>query len=376
MTAAPVPLQTPLHREHVAAGAAMTVFGGWQLPLRFGSELAEHRAVRERAGLFDLSHMAQLEVSGPGAGAALDHALVSRCSTLRPGRARYTMLVDADGGVLDDLIVYRLAEHSYLVVANAGNRITVLDELTGRSGPGTAVEDRTEHRVLLALQGPAAAGVLAPLTDVDLAALRPYAVAAGDVAGVPALVARTGYTGEDGFEISAPAHAAAGLWGALTLAGAEAGVVPCGLAARDTLRLEAGMPLYGHELSRAVTPYDAGLGRVVALDHDFVGRDALARRVEREGDRVLVGLRGEGRRAARAGSAVLVGDTPVGEVTSGALAPTLGHPVALAYVPPQHAAPGSTLDVDVRGHRLAMEVTALPFYRRPAPTAAPTKEEP
>lgn len=362
----PGPHRTALYPEHVDAGATMTTFGGWAMPLRYGSELDEHRTVRERAGLFDLSHMGQIEVSGPGAAASLDRALVSRCSALTVGRAKYTMMVAEDGGVLDDLVVYRLAQDDFLVVANAANRLTVLDQLTARPGtPGVAVEDRTEHRVLLALQGPAAPAVLAPLADVDLTALRYYAAAPATVVGTPVLLARTGYTGEDGFELSAPASAGVSLWRALALAGVDAGVAPCGLAARDSLRLEAGMPLYGHELTRDVTPYDAGLGRIVDLDHDFVGRAALAERADRPAERVLVGLRGQGRRAARPGSTVLDGGAPVGEITSGMLSPTLGHPIALAYVPARLAAPGTAVTVDVRGQGLPMSVTALPFYRRP-----------
>lgn len=358
-------LHTPLHPVHRDAGASTTPFAGWEMPLRYTSDLAEHAAVRERAGLFDLSHMGQIEVSGPRAADALDHALVSRSSTLAVGRARYTMMVAPDGGVLDDLIVYRLAETEFLVVANAANRTVVLDELTVRSGDQVHVADRTEARALVALQGPASTEVLQRVTDADLGALRYYASAPAQVAGVPVLLARTGYTGEVGFELSVPAASAVDLWTALLEAGAGAGVVPCGLACRDTLRLEAGMPLYGHELSRDVTPYEAGLGRVVDLEHDFVGRDALAERAENPTGTTLVGLAGEGRRAARAGSSVLDGDGEVGTVTSGVLSPTLGHPVAMALVDGGRAAVGTTLEVDVRGRRQPMTVVDLPFYRRP-----------
>ncbi|GAA4286110.1 glycine cleavage system aminomethyltransferase GcvT [Georgenia daeguensis] len=358
-------LRTPLYAVHRDAGAAMTPFAGWEMPLRYTSDLAEHAAVRERAGLFDLSHMAQIEVSGPGAADALDHALVSRSSTLAVGRARYTMMVAPDGGVVDDLIVYRLAETEFLVVANAANRTVVLDELTVRSGADVHVADRTEARALVALQGPVSTEVLAGLTDTDLAALRYYASVRAEVAGVPVLLARTGYTGEVGFELSVPAASAVPLWSALLEAGAGSGVVPCGLACRDTLRLEAGMPLYGHELSRDVTPYEANLGRVVDLEHDFVGKDALADRAQHPSGTVLVGLAGEGRRAARAGSTVLDGDGAIGAVTSGVLSPTLGHPVAMALVDRDRAAVGTRLEVDVRGRRQPVTVVDLPFYRRP-----------
>ncbi|TDE88947.1 glycine cleavage system aminomethyltransferase GcvT [Occultella glacieicola] len=351
----------------------MTDFAGWQMPLRFAGDLAEHAAVRERAGLFDLSHMAQLEVSGPESAVALDSALVSAASRLKVGRARYTMITAADGGILDDLIVYRLDEEEFLVIANAANRITVLDELAVRSqGRRVAVVDRTPHRALIAIQGPAAAGILTPLVDVDLGELKYYAsVAASFDRTVPTLVARTGYTGEDGFELAVPATAATDVWARLLGAGAEAGIQPCGLASRDSLRLEAGMPLYGQELTAALTPYEVGLGRVVHLDHDFVGRDALAERAEHPTGARLIGLRGEGRRAARAGSEVRTGGATIGTVTSGVLSPTLGYPVAMALVTPaaeEDVAVGATLDVDVRGKVQEMTVVELPFYRRPAAT--------
>lgn len=359
-------LLTPLHAEHVAAGATLTSFAGWRMPLRYGGDLAEHHAVRTAAGLFDLSHMGQIEVTGPDAAAALDRALVSAPSRLADGRARYTVVVDEDGGILDDLIVYRFAADDFLVVANAANRITVLDALTVRSeGLQTSVVDRTPHRALVAVQGPRAAEILQPLVDVDLAGLRYYASAHGRVEGVPVMLARTGYTGEDGFELAVPADGAVTVWRQLLEAGEPAGLVPAGLAARDTLRLEAGMALYGNELTTATTPYEVGLGRVVQLDHDFVGRDALAARAEQPSGVHLVGLAGTGRRAARAGSTVLRDGEAIGAVTSGVLSPTLGHPVAIARV----SAPtevGEVLDVDVRGTSQPMTVVELPFYTRPA----------
>lgn len=360
-------LTTPLHAEHVAAGATLTSFAGWQMPLRYAGDLAEHHAVRQHAGLFDLSHMAQIEVTGPDAGAALDGALVNIPSSMADGRARYTVIVAEGGGIIDDLIVYRFGSDDYLVIANAANRVTVLDELTRRSeGRQCAVVDRTPHRALIAVQGPRAAEILAPLVDVDLTALRYYASARGSIEGVPTLVARTGYTGEDGFELAVPAEGAAGLWRLLLKAGGPVGLVPAGLASRDTLRLEAGMPLYGHELTRDTTPYEVGLGRLVKLDHEFVGRDALAERSASPTGTHLVGLAGSGRRAARAGSAVLDdAGTEIGIVTSGVLSPTLGHPIAMAHVNVPTTA-GDRLDVDVRGTRQPMTVTELPFYRRPA----------
>lgn len=357
-------LLTPLHAEHVAAGATLTSFAGWQMPLRFTGDLAEHHAVRRAAGLFDLSHMAQIEVTGPDAAAALDRSLASAPSRLKDGRARYTVIADEHGGILDDLIVYRFAEDDFLVIANAANRVTVLDALALRSeGLQASVVDRTPHRALIAVQGPRSAEILQPLIDVDLDGLRYYASAHGRVDGVPALLARTGYTGEDGFELAVPAEGAVAVWQRLLEAGEPAGLVPAGLAARDTLRLEAGMPLYGNELSRETTPYEVGLGRIVQLDHEFVGRDALAARAENPTGGHLIGLTGAGRRAARAGCTILSEGSEIGSITSGVLSPTLGHPIAMAQVRVPTEV-GATLDVDVRGTLQQMTVAELPFYKR------------
>jgi len=356
---------TALRTVHEALGATLVPFAGWLMPLRYTSDIAEHQAVRNAAGLFDLSHMAQVEVSGPDSSAFLDHALVGVYSVMRVGKAKYSMITDSQGRVLDDLIVYRIAPQEYLVIANAANRERVVDALTLRTkGFGAQVIDHTTSRAMIALQGPRAAEILAAVCDADLTGLGYYAIVSATVAGTPALVARTGYTGEDGFEVIVAAAAAANVWAALGAAGAERGLIPCGLAARDTLRLEAGMPLYGHELSEAITPYEAGLGRVVNLDHDFVGRDSLAAAAERPPARLLVGLVGEGRRAARAGSAVLAAGETVGEVTSGVLSPTLGVPIALALVNPTVAEVGTEVLVDVRGRTQPMAVVSLPFYSR------------
>ncbi|MBA5223325.1 glycine cleavage system aminomethyltransferase GcvT [Streptomyces griseoaurantiacus] len=373
-TASGAPRRTALDALHRSLGATMTDFAGWDMPLRYGSEREEHLAVRTRAGLFDLSHMGEITVTGPDAPALLNHALVGDLATLAAGRARYTMICRADGGILDDLIVYRLAdaEHPvYLVVANASNARTVLDALTERAaGFDAVVRDDRDAYALLAVQGPASPGILASVTDADLDGLKYYAGLPGTVAGVPALIARTGYTGEDGFELFVDPADAEKLWQALTEAGASAGLVPCGLSCRDTLRLEAGMPLYGNELSTALTPFDAGLGRVVKFgkEGDFVGREALAEaaeRAEQNPPRVLVGLVAEGRRVPRAGYPVLADGTVIGEVTSGAPSPTLGKPIAMAYVDAAHAAPGTAgVAVDIRGGHEPFEVVALPFYKR------------
>jgi aminomethyltransferase len=365
------PRRTALDALHRSLGATMTDFAGWDMPLRYGSERDEHQAVRTRAGLFDLSHMGEITVTGSEAAAFLNFALVGDIASVGAGRARYTMICRPDGGILDDLIVYRLADTAYMVVANASNAQVVLDALTERvAGFDAEVRDDRDAYALIAVQGPESPGILKAVTDADLDGLKYYAGLPGTVAGVPALIARTGYTGEDGFELFVDPEHAVELWQALTKAGEGAGLVPCGLSCRDTLRLEAGMPLYGHELSTSLTPFDAGLGRVVKFEKegDFVGREALreaAGRAAENPPRVLVGLVAEGRRVPRAGYAVVAGGEVVGEVTSGAPSPTLGKPIAMAYVDAAHAAPGTPgVGVDIRGSHEPYEVVALPFYKR------------
>jgi aminomethyltransferase len=387
------PRTTPLHERHAALGASFTDFGGWDMPVRYSSDLAEHHAVRTAAGLFDISHMAEFLVTGADAAAFLDFALAGRISTMRVGKAKYSLVLAETGGIIDDVIVYRLAEDRFLVIANAGNRAAVATAFAERArrapvattfaadpSPGAGVfdaatagvdgariDDVSDRFALIAVQGPAAARVVESvdrLTGMDpaLADLGYYAWAKADFDGAPVFVARTGYTGEDGVELLVPNDAATPLWDALLTAGQPFGLVPAGLAARDSLRLEAGMPLYGHELSLDIHPAQAGLGRVVAADkEEFVGRGV---EVDPAAP-VLVGLVAEGRRAGRAGYAIVDAEgASVGEITSGALSPTLGHPIAMAYVAP-HAATGDTdLFIDVRGTRIPATVTALPFYRR------------
>jgi len=368
--------RTPLTGVHESLGATLTGFAGWLMPLRYGSETAEHTAVRTAAGLFDLSHMGEIMVTGPDAAAALDYALTGQPSALAPGRARYTMICAPDGGILDDLIVYRLADQEFLVVANAANTGVVLRALADRASGDVEVTDRTADYALIALQGPAAARILAQVTDADLSAVKYYASYPAAVAGHQVLLARTGYTGEDGFELFTRPQDAEAVWAALTAAGADHGLVPAGLAARDTLRLEAGMPLYGNELGPDLMPFDAGLGRVVRLDKpgDFVGRSALAKRADSEPVRELVGLVVQSRRVPRHGYSVLWDGAVVGQVTSGAPSPTLGRPIAMAYVDADvarqareagDAAPGR-LAVDVRGSAEPAALVPLPFYHRPA----------
>lgn len=375
--------RSPLDAVHRAAGASFTDFAGWQMPVRYSSDLAEHHAVRTNAGIFDLSHMGEIVLLGPGSAAALDHALAGRLSAIGIGRAKYSLLLADDGGIIDDLVVYRTGEDRFMVVANASNARVVADELRGRAdGFDTFVSDESDDIALIALQGPDARDVLLETPgfgvdgpgndeedfDASVDALRYYRAFPATFEGEPVLIARTGYTGEDGFELYLAPDRATRLWEALRETGGPR-VVPCGLASRDTLRLEAGMPLYGHELSRDIQPVQARLGRVVALDKpdDFIGRAAIERGPAADAP-VLVGLTAEGRRAPRAGYAVFDGEgddaREVGEITSGALSPTLGHPVAMAFVAPDAAETGRGLYVDVRGTRVAASVVDLPFYKR------------
>lgn len=364
---------TALHAEHAKLGASFTDFGGWDMPLKYGSELAEHRAVRETAGLFDLSHMGEVWVAGPDAATFLNTALVGNLAAVAEGKAKYSLICNEGGGIIDDLIVYRVADSRYLVVPNAGNAETVAGLLAERSASfDVEVTDASAETSLVAVQGPAAERILLDVLDERhheaVTGLRYYAWTAVEVNGIDVFLARTGYTGEDGFELFIPNDRAAELWKLLLEAGEPHGLIPAGLASRDSLRLEAGMPLYGNELSLEVTPFEAGLGPIVSFKKEerFVGRDALEARRDAGPGMRLVGLKGAGRRAGRGGYSVLSDGQVVGRITSGQPSPTLGYPVAIAYVDPAYAEPGTALEVDLRGKAEPFEVVSLPFYRRAA----------
>jgi len=362
-------LESPLIDTHRRLGAVFTDFAAWTMPVRYTSDRDEHHAVRRRAGIFDLSHMGQIALEGPGAGDALDAALVGWISKLEVGKAKYTMMCNQEGGVIDDLVVYRTDDEQFLVVANASNHSEVLGRLVkGSAGFGATVVNCSETDALIAVQGPEALGILEQVAQVRLAPLKYYAILQTHIDQQPVRIARTGYTGEDGFEIYVPKPAAGALWETLTAVGAPCGLRPAGLACRDTLRLEAGMPLYGNELDLGTTPFAAGLGRIVAFDKpgDFVGREALASLAQQPAERTLVGLEFDGRRVPRSGHPVLARgtDEEVGRVTSGAPSPTLGRPIAMAYVDTRFAVVGSELSVDIRGRSEPAQIVALPFYRR------------
>ena len=373
---------SPLNAIHVAAGASFTDFAGWQMPVRYSSDLAEHHAVRTAAGIFDLSHMGEIFIVGPEAADALDYALAGKLSATTIGQAKYSLLLDRSGGIIDDVVVYRTGDDRFMVVANASNREVVAAELTDRTAPFECeVFDESDELALIAVQGPRSREILIATDgfaiegghpdgrDVGekLSELKYYRALSGSFRTQPVLIARTGYTGEDGFELYVSPDHAAELWNALTEAGAPLGLVPAGLASRDTLRLEAGMPLYGHELGTQTFPVQAGLGRVVATatKGDFVGREAVEVGPAPDA-RTLVGMVADGKRAARADYEVYASDDSsevIGVVTSGALSPTLGIPIAMAYVDAAFAAPDTTLSIDIRGKRLSYRVTPLPFYR-------------
>jgi len=380
---------TALYEEHKKLGASFTDFGGWQMPLKYTSELAEHHAVRKSAGIFDLSHMGEVWVTGPGAAAFLDYALVGKISAMAVGKAKYSLICNEDGGIIDDLIVYRRPASAeaagtesadrFLVVPNAGNAATVAAALAERAaGFDVVVDDVSADTSLIAVQGPKAEEILLRLVPAAqhelVTGLKYYAgvevpfLVAG--AGQELLLARTGYTGEDGFEIFVDNADAAALWQAVIAIADEGELTPAGLACRDSLRLEAGMPLYGNELSLEGDPFAAGLGPVVALskEGDFVGKAALAAKKDAGAGtstgRKLVGLKGLGRRAGRAHYPVLKDGRVVGEVTSGQPSPSLGYPVAMAYVDVEYTEPGTPLDIDLRGKAEPFEVVALPFYKR------------
>ncbi|GKV74721.1 glycine cleavage system aminomethyltransferase GcvT [Pseudarthrobacter sp. NCCP-2145] len=379
--------RTALYDEHAKLGASFTDFGGWQMPLKYSSELAEHHAVRNAAGLFDLSHMGEVWVTGPEAAAFLDYALVGKIMAMAVGKAKYSLICQEDGGIIDDLITYRRpaadtagdGTDRFLVVPNAGNADVVAAALAERAaGFNVRVDDASAATSLIAVQGPKAQELLLRLVPAArhglVTELKYYAAVEVPFlvggAGQELLLARTGYTGEDGFEIFVANNDAPALWQALAAIAEDGELTPAGLASRDSLRLEAGMPLYGNELSLQGDPFAAGLGPVVALskEGDFVGKAALAAKKEAgagsSAGRRLVGLKGLGRRAGRAHYPVLKDGKPVGEVTSGQPSPTLGYPIAMAYVDVEFTQAGTALDIDLRGKAEPFVVVDLPFYKR------------
>lgn len=367
--------RTPLYDWHVAHGARMVDFAGWDMPIQYNTIIEEHQAVRTAAGLFDVSHMGRLVFDGPDALDFLQYLYTNDVSRMKPGQIRYGLVCNEAGGVLDDVLVYRL-ESFWLMVVNASNRLKILNWIERHlSEPGgvsagrqVQVIDRTRDWGMLAIQGPKARQIVERCAP-SAVGLNYYH---GSITSTdPVRIwSRTGYTGEDGWEVIVPARELVGLVEQLCKIGGEVGVdlKPCGLGARDTLRLEAAMPLYGHELSEDIDPFQAGLGWAVKLDKgDFVGREALRKRRASSSCRIRVGLELAGKRIAREGAVVLVDGRPVGTVTSGTFAPTLGKAIAMAYVEPAGSAVGTKCTVDIRGKEESARVVPLPFYQRPRP---------
>lgn len=367
--------RTPLYDEHVALGARMTDFAGFEMPVQYAGIVEEHLAVRERAGLFDLSHMGQIVVSGPGAEPFLEWAFTNNIANLKPGQARYSPLCRPDGGIVDDVIVYR-RDDDFLIVANASNvdkdaewldylRRMGADEGGSPVNPDDVIiEDLSAERAVLAIQGPEAEGILQTLTEADLSGIRPFRFVEDTVAGYDALISRTGYTGEEGFELYAAADAALALWRDVLAAGKDKGLVPVGLGARDTLRLEMRFPLYGNDIDESTSPLEAGLDFTVKLNKDdFVGKDALQKQKDDGLDRRLVGFKLLQRGIPRSGYTLYKGDEDIGRVTSGSLSPSLGEPVGMGYVQTQHAAAGTELEMEVRGRRIPVQIVEGRFVQ-------------
>lgn len=347
----------------------MVPFGGWDMPVQYSSILAEVKAVRTATGLFDVSHMGRLYISGPQAADFLDWVLTGSASTLRIGRARYCMICNQAGGVIDDTIFYRLADDRFLLIPNAGNRQQVMAWFQGwideKFAGGCRMEDRTSETSLLAFQGPDTPHGLDQLCQLDdgksPSTLRPFAWGEGKFLGKPVLVGRTGYTGEDGFEMVVDSADAEAVWNTLI----DQGATPCGLGARDVLRLEAALPLHGHEIDENTSPIEAGLERFVRTEGEYVGAEVLREQLAKGIERKLVGLKLPGRSAPRAEYPILHQGEQIGHVTSGSYSPTLDTSIAMGYVLERYSAPGQVLDVDIRGRTTPIEVAPLPFYSRP-----------
>lgn len=363
------PNRTPLFDRHVALGGRLVDFGGWELPQQYTSIRDEHFAVRRVAGLFDISHMGRLEVEGAEAEADLQRLFTNDLAKLDPGRAIYTLMCKEDGGVIDDLVVYRRARDRFLIVVNASNREKDVAWMRDHLANSVSLTDRTSELSLIALQGPQAHALL-PEGSSPTDGIPYFGFGAGTVGGIPALISRTGYTGEDGFELFIDSGQVGQVWDAILAAGKPAGVLPAGLGARDAARLEAALRLYGNDMDETVNPYEAGLGWTVKLDKgDFVGRAALARIRQEGARRTLIGLKTDAGSIPRHGTAVMSHGRRAGVVTSGTHSFFLGHPIALAMVEVPSFPVGDMVGVEVRGREAPAEVVKLPFYRGSARSA-------
>jgi len=372
------PKRTALFAFHQKLDARMTVFGGFEMPVSYGGIISEHLAVRSAAGIFDLSHMGEFEVRGPHALELLERAFTNSAARLRDGQAQYTIMCAEDGGTIDDLIVYRRGVDRYLLCVNASNIARDWDWLSQLNGPVRSdLRDVSDQTALVAVQGPKASEILTPLTDFPIPDLARFAFREGRVAGAQCLAARTGYTGEDGFELFVPSVEGENVFGAVLDAGRASGLVPCGLGARDTLRLEAGLPLYGHELDRATSPVEAGLNAFIRLGRRFVGEASLRAQHDRGPRKRLIGIEtDDARRIARRGYRVFRAGREMGIVTSGTMGPSVGRPVAMAYlsageISPSLPADANRVEVEIRNRQTPATIVKLPFYRRPRASGHP-----
>jgi aminomethyltransferase len=360
-----MPKRTPLYETHRVLGARVIEFGGWDMPVQYSGILAEHQAVRTRAGLFDLSHMGEIEVSGPHALDALQELVVTDVTRIQLGQAQYSLMCYPDGGIVDDIVVYRTAEDRFFVCVNAANINKDFEWMTQHNPAQATMVDQSDEYALIAVQGPSAPGIVQRLTPLNLSAVRRYWFTTGDVAGVPALIARTGYTGEDGFELFVAADQAVDVWNACLDVGRADGMLPIGLGARDTLRLEVAYMLYGNDIDAQTTPLEAGLHRLVRFEKPvFIGREALLQQQAAGIRKQFVGLSMDEAGIPRHGYWLRHDGRQVGVVTSGTQSPSLGVGIALGYVPPECAAVGTPLAVEIRGRQVRAHVVARPFYRK------------
>ena len=357
--------RTPLHAAHRRLGARMTAFAGWSMPVHYAGIIAEHRAVRTAAGLFDVSHMGELDCTGRGAMACMARLTCAPVERLAVGQARYAMILDESGGIIDDVIVYRLADAWYRIVINATNVAAVTDHARGVAVGGAELRDASAELGLLAIQGPRAVEIVQAVAATDVSAVGRYRCGRAEVAGVAVLLARTGYTGEDGFELFVAAEQTEALWTRLLEAGVGTGLVAAGLGARDTLRLEAALPLYGNELSREVSPFEVGLGRFVAKTETYIGATAIRRQRTQGMVRALAHLQLHGRALARTGYPITtISGEPIGKVTSGGYGPWVQRSLAIGLVARQHATLGGELAILIRDRPHVATVVKRPFYQR------------
>ena len=363
---AAAPLQTtPLHSVHKDLGAKMVDFGGWDMPVQYSGIIDEHCAVRKSVGVFDVSHMGEIEIHGPEAAKLAEFVSTNQVAKLAIGQAHYSGLLYQHGGFVDDILVHKVADDHYFLCVNASNQEKDFEHIRGANRFDAQVEFAGDRYAQIAVQGPKARATLQKLTPVDLTAIRYYWFTDGEVAGTPARIAHTGYTGEDGFEIYIAPAEARRIWILVLDAGAEFGIKPCGLGARNTLRLEAKMALYGHEIDASTTPFEAGLDWIVKLDKgDFLGREALLRQKAAGIKRKLVGFTMRGRGIGREGYEVRLDGTPAGWVTSGSPSPTLNVNIGLCYLPAEYARPGQPIQIMIRNQAVDAVTVETPFYRR------------